>query len=160
MQGNPLNEPRPNIYRNIFQAYGTYVVPVGSGLTVDFGKWASSLGAEGNYTQFQMNYSRAYWFYFLPFYHMGIRAQYAINKKLALNYWIVNGTNQVEPTNGFKDEMFGFVLTPTKNVSWTVNYYFGQENPDAAWYYPDPKPAARNVKHHVAFWRGVEVTTS
>jgi uncharacterized protein (DUF427 family) len=35
----------------------------------------------------------------------------------------------------------------------------GQENPDAAWYYPDPKPAARNVKHHVAFWRGVEVTT-
>src|SRR5664279_6098304 len=101
-QGNPVNEPRPNIYRNIFQAYGTYVVPLGSGLTVDFGKWASSLGAEGNYTQFQMNYSRGYWFYFLPFYHMGIRAQYAINKKLALNYWIVNGTNQTEPTNGFK----------------------------------------------------------
>ena len=36
----------------------------------------------------------------------------------------------------------------------------GQENPDAAWYYPDPKPAARTVKHHVAFWRGVEVTTT
>jgi uncharacterized protein (DUF427 family) len=36
----------------------------------------------------------------------------------------------------------------------------GQENPDAAWYFPDPKPAARSVKHHVAFWRGVEVTTS
>ena len=35
----------------------------------------------------------------------------------------------------------------------------GQENPDAAWYYPDPKPAARSVKYHVAFWRGVEVTT-
>jgi uncharacterized protein (DUF427 family) len=34
----------------------------------------------------------------------------------------------------------------------------GQDNPDAAWYYPDPKPSARNVKHHVAFWRGVEVT--
>ena len=33
----------------------------------------------------------------------------------------------------------------------------GQENQDAAWYYPDPKPAARNVKNHVAFWRGVEV---
>ncbi|MDE1155592.1 MAG: DUF427 domain-containing protein [Acidobacteriaceae bacterium] len=34
----------------------------------------------------------------------------------------------------------------------------GQENPDAAWYYPDPKPAARSVKYHVAFWRGVEIT--
>jgi hypothetical protein len=131
LQGNPANEPRPTIYRNIFQAYGTYVVPLGSGLTVDFGKWASSLGAEGNYTQFQMNYSRGYWFDFLPFYHMGIRAQYAINKKLALNYWIVNGTNQTEPTNGFKDELFGFVLTPNKNISWTMNYYFGQEHPNA-----------------------------
>ena len=130
-QGNPINEPRPSIYRNIFQAYGTYVVPVGSGLTVDFGKWASSLGAEGNYTQFQINYSRSYWFNFLPFYHMGIRAQYNVNKKLALDYWVVNGTNQTEPTNGFKDELFGFVLTPNKNISWTVNYYVGQEHPDA-----------------------------
>ena len=34
----------------------------------------------------------------------------------------------------------------------------GQENPDAAWYYPDPKPQARQVKHHIAFWRGVEVS--
>jgi uncharacterized protein (DUF427 family) len=33
----------------------------------------------------------------------------------------------------------------------------GQENSDAAWYYPDPKPAARAIKNHVAFWRGVEV---
>jgi uncharacterized protein (DUF427 family) len=27
----------------------------------------------------------------------------------------------------------------------------------AAWYYPDPKPAAANIKDHVAFWRGVTV---
>ena len=33
----------------------------------------------------------------------------------------------------------------------------GQENPDAAWYYPDPKPVARKVKGYVGFWRGVEV---
>lgn len=130
-QGNPLNEPRPDIYRNIFQAYGTYVVPVGNGLTVDFGKWASSLGIEGNYTQYEVNYSRSYWFDFLPFYHMGAKLNYPVNKKLALNYWIVNGTNQTEPTNGFKDELFGLVLTPNKNISWTVNYYFGQEHPNA-----------------------------
>jgi Putative beta-barrel porin-2, OmpL-like. bbp2 len=131
LQGNPLNEPRPDIYRNIFQAYGTYVVPVGSGLTVDFGKWASSLGYEGNYTQFQMNYSRSYWFDFLPFYHMGVNANYKLNNKIAFNYWMVNGTNQTEPTNGFKDELFGLVVTPNKNISWTVNYYLGQEHPNA-----------------------------
>jgi uncharacterized protein (DUF427 family) len=33
----------------------------------------------------------------------------------------------------------------------------GQDNQDAAWYYPDPKPAARKVKGYVAFWRGVEI---
>ena len=45
-QANPLNEPRPAVYRNIFQAYGTYVAPVGKGLTVDFGKWSSALGID------------------------------------------------------------------------------------------------------------------
>jgi uncharacterized protein (DUF427 family) len=34
----------------------------------------------------------------------------------------------------------------------------GETNPDAAWYYPQPKDAAAGIKDHVAFWRGVEVT--
>ena len=130
LQGNPANEPRPDIYRNIFQAYGTYVVPIGRGLNVDFGKWASSLGIEGNYTKDQINYSRSYWFDFLPFYHMGFRVSYPVNEKLALNYWLINGTNQVEATNGFKDELFGFTATPRKTISWTTSYYLGQEHPD------------------------------
>ena len=33
----------------------------------------------------------------------------------------------------------------------------GQVNKDAAWYYPDPKPAAQEIKDRVAFWRGVKV---
>jgi hypothetical protein len=130
LQGNPTNEPRPEIYRNILQAYGTYVVPLSKGLTIDFGKWVSSLGIEGNYTKDQMNYSRAYWFDFLPFYHMGVRVNYAVNDKFALHYWSVNGTNQTEANNPFKDEMFGFGLQPNKAVSWTFNYYLGQENAD------------------------------
>jgi hypothetical protein len=132
LQGNPLNEPRPDIYRNIFQAYGSYIVPLGRGLNLDFGKWASSIGIEGNYTKDQMNYSRSFWFDFLPFYHMGLRASYPVNDHFALDYWLVNGANQVEPTNGFKDELFGFTATPGKTVSWTMNYYLGQEHPDRA----------------------------
>jgi len=130
LQGNPSNEPRPEIYRNIFQAYGSYMIPLGHGLSVDFGKWGSSLGIEGNYTKDQMNYSRSYWFDFLPFYHMGLRASFPANDRLSLNYWVVNGTNQVEATNGFKDQLFGFVAKPWNSVTWTVNYYFGQEHPD------------------------------
>jgi len=130
LQGNPANEPRPQIYRNIFQAYGTYIIPAGKGITVDFGKWGSSLGIEGNYSKDQINYSRAYWFDFLPFYHMGVRVSAPIGDRFTLNYWVVNGTNQVEATNGFKDELFGFTAKPAKNVVWTVNYYLGQEHPD------------------------------
>lgn len=33
----------------------------------------------------------------------------------------------------------------------------GQVNKGAAWYYPNPKPAAANIKDRVAFWRGVRV---
>ena len=44
----------------------------------------------------------------------------------------------------------------------TASYYTlsveGEDNPDAAWYYPDPKDAAMEIKDRIAFWRGVEVT--
>ena len=33
----------------------------------------------------------------------------------------------------------------------------GQTNKDAAWYYPDPKPAASNIAGYIAFWRGVRI---
>jgi len=49
--------------------------------------------------------------------------------------------------------------------SWkgVASYYTvlvaGQRNANAAWYYPDPKSAAGNIKGRVAFWRGVEVVS-
>ena len=74
VQGNAANEPRPQVYRPLWQAYGTYIFDVGKGLTVDFGKFASSLGYETNYTKDNFNYSRAYFYNFLPFYHVGFRS--------------------------------------------------------------------------------------
>ena len=132
LQGNPMNEPRPEIYRNVFQAYGSYVFPFDKGVEADFGKWSSSLGIEGNYTKDQMNYSRSYWFNFLPFYHMGLRTSLPVGDKFSVNYWVVNGTNQVEATNGYKDELWGFTAKPVKTLTWTFNYYLGQEHPDRA----------------------------
>jgi uncharacterized protein (DUF427 family) len=34
----------------------------------------------------------------------------------------------------------------------------GKVNQDAAWYYPEPKEAAKQIKNYVAFWRGVKVS--
>lgn len=144
LQGNPANELRPDVYRALFQAYGTYVFPVGKGLTVDFGKWASALGIEGNYTKDQLNYSRSFWFDYLPFYHMGLRAKYAINDEVAVDLWVTNGTEQTEDFNNDKDQMLGIVLTPTPAVSWTLNLYQGEEHPDVA-YLTNPTPAQQQT---------------
>ncbi|MCA9653131.1 MAG: DUF427 domain-containing protein [Myxococcales bacterium] len=60
-----------------------------------------------------------------------------------------------------------FVHSDTHTVcGWkgTASYYHvvvdGQRNPDAAWTYPSPKPAAVEIADHVAFWRGVEIRES
>jgi len=140
LQGNPANELRPEIYRNIFQLYGNYVAPLGKGVNIQFGKWASSIGVEGNYTKDQTNYSRSYWFSILPSYHTGVQVNYKLTDRIGLNYWVVNGTQQTEPFNNFKDELFGFTAQPSKKITWTVNYYLGQEHPDVT-YFPNGVPA-------------------
>jgi uncharacterized small protein (DUF1192 family) len=130
LQGSAANELRPQVYRNVFQAYGTYVAPLGSGLTLDFGKWASALGFENNYTKDQWNYSRSYLFDFLPFYHMGVRASYSFTPALTASYWVVNGAQQAEDFNGAKSQAVLLTLKPFKHVVWNLNYYTGQEQPD------------------------------
>ncbi len=57
-----------------------------------------------------------------------------------------------------------FKESPTTTICpWkgTASYYSvdveGKKNPDAAWYYPTPKDAAKQIKGRVAFWRGVQV---
>ena len=76
-------------------------------------------------------------------------------------YETVEG-NVYFPEASLKREYFRPSST-TSTCPWKgqARYYSlfapGQENPDAAWYYPDPKAAARKIKNHVAFWRGVEV---
>jgi hypothetical protein len=132
LQGSPVNELRPQVWRNLFQAYGSYLAPLGSGLQIDFGKFSSSLGNEGNYTKDQIAYSRAYSFNYLPFYHMGLRANYNVTPKVNVAYWLVNGANDTEDLNGFKSQAFLFTLKPLSNLTWNINYYFGQEARDVS----------------------------
>lgn len=130
VQGNAANEPRPQVYRNVWQAYGTYVAPIGNGLTVDFGKFAGALGYETNYTKDNFNYSRAYFFNYLPFYHFGFRSSYGVNDKLTVTHWLVNGANQSEDFNGFKSQAVLLTIKPTSRVTLQTNYYAGKEQRD------------------------------
>jgi uncharacterized protein (DUF427 family) len=74
---------------------------------------------------------------------------------------VVEG-NQYFPPESIHREYF----KPAANTTicpWkgTAHYYDieinGKRNPGAAWYYPEPKTAAAEIKDRVAFWRGVKV---
>lgn len=137
LQGSAASEWRPQVYRPLWLAYGTYVVPLGKGLTLDFGKYASSLGYESNYAKDNFNHSRSLYFNFLPFYHLGLRARLPLSSRVTAWYHLVNGTQQSEDFNGFKSQHFALDIVPHRSVTWRVNYYFGREQRDLV---PDLNP--------------------
>jgi uncharacterized protein (DUF427 family) len=71
--------------------------------------------------------------------------------------------NQYFPPDAIKREFLKDSSTHT-TCGWkgVASYYDvvvgGQTNKDAAWYYPEPKSAASNIKGYVAFWKGVSVS--
>ena len=75
---------------------------------------------------------------------------------------IVEG-NHYFPAESIKTEYFQPSETHTV-CGWkgTASYYDlvvnGEANPDAAWYYPEVKPEANEIKGRIAFWKGVEVS--
>jgi hypothetical protein len=58
----------------------------------------------------------------------------AVNDRIGINYWLVNGANQTEDFNGFKDQLVGFTAQPHKSVTWQFNYFLGQEHPDVRYF--------------------------
>ena len=75
---------------------------------------------------------------------------------------VVEG-NHYFPRSSVKDGVLTDSVT-TSVCPWkgTASYASvvvdGQANVDAAWFYPAPKDAAAEIKDHVAFWKGIEVT--
>lgn len=74
---------------------------------------------------------------------------------------VVEG-NQYFPPNAIDRQYFKESSTHT-TCPWKgiASYYTievnGKVNPDAAWYYPEPKDAAKNITGYIAFWKGVKV---
>lgn len=70
--------------------------------------------------------------------------------------------NHYFPESSLKKEFIIF-SNHKSSCAWKgqASYYTlivnGDTNPDAVWYYPDPKPEAEMVRGRVAFWKGVTV---
>ena len=75
---------------------------------------------------------------------------------------VVEGNHYFPPASVNNDYLKASSKNTTCPWKGEASYYSvvvdGQENTDAAWYYPAPKEKASHIKAHVAFWRGVEVT--
>lgn len=76
---------------------------------------------------------------------------------------VIVENNHYFPRSALKDEL----IQPSDHSSFcpwkgTAAYFHievdGQRNDNAVWIYPDPKPAAAEIRDRVAFWKGVEVT--
>ncbi len=71
--------------------------------------------------------------------------------------------NAYFPESALKKEFTTFSNHKT-SCAWKgqASYYSlvvnGESNPDAVWYYADPKPEASSIKGRVAFWKGVKVS--
>jgi uncharacterized protein (DUF427 family) len=74
---------------------------------------------------------------------------------------VVEG-NKYFPAESVQREYFK-PSSQTSVCPWkgTASYYDievnGKKNPAAAWYYPEPKSAAKQIRGRVAFWKGVRV---
>lgn len=74
---------------------------------------------------------------------------------------VVEGNHYFPPDSTKRDyfrESATHTICPWKGeASYYTIVVNGKENKDAAWYYPNPKEAAQQIRGYVAFWKGVEV---
>lgn len=124
---------RNDATKHLLQAYVSYVAPIGKGLTIDFGKMYTPIGAEVIDTKDNFNYSRGFLFAYGPYYHMGFRAKYAVNDKVAVTGFLFDGWDNMFENN--RNKVAGkttgvqLSLNPTKKFALTQTYLGGPEAP-------------------------------
>jgi Putative beta-barrel porin-2, OmpL-like. bbp2 len=89
-------------WKHVQIAYAGYKAPLGEGLLLQGGLFATQVGYEGAAVKDNWNWSRSNLFNFLPFFHVGARVGYPLTEKLTLTAAIYNGWNQATDLNGGK----------------------------------------------------------
>src|SRR5215831_3413962 len=118
-------------YKNIEEAYGSYLAPVGKGLQIDIGKFVTNAGAEVIEAKDDFNYSRSLLFQLaIPLYHSGVRLTYSPSDKFTLMGGVINGWNDVHDNNTGKSVMASITYKPTGSLSLIENYISGPEQPN------------------------------
>jgi len=124
-----LGDPDDEV--DLTEAYVDYVAPLGSGLKLRFGKFATYHGAELIEARDNFNYSRSFLFnYAIPFTHTGFMAGYTFSNAFAANLYVVNGWDITNDNNKGKTVGTSFVVTPIEPLLMNFGFMYGPEQPD------------------------------
>ncbi len=118
-----------NIMKHLQQAYISYNAPIGKGLTLDFGKYATFIGVEVLESIDNWHYQQSLLFaYAQPYYHTGLRAAYNVSEKIGLGAYVVNGWNSSFDNNTGKSVGLSATLTPNAKFQLIQNWLGGPEH--------------------------------
>ncbi|MBM2838454.1 MAG: hypothetical protein HW415_1079, partial [Deltaproteobacteria bacterium] len=118
---------------DVQQTYIRYIAPVGSGLTLDFGKFITEMGAEviEGYDGWGYNYSRSLLFYYtIPYTHTGVRGTYKFNDQVTFMGQVFNGWDNVVDNNSAKSWCAHLMVMPTAETMFNLKYMSGPEQTD------------------------------
>lgn len=148
---NAFEPGGPDYLKHVQQAYVSYLAPVGSGLTIDFGKFVTPAGGEVIEAKDNFNYSRGLLFWLgIPLYHTGLRVGYTVNDTVSVTGFLVNGWNNARDNNDAKTVGVSLGITPNEKTSIGVNYLVGNEFAD------DEPGGTRNLVDIVATFAATE----
>ena len=118
------------------QAYGEISLP--GNLTLDFGKFVTTAGAEVIEANKNWLYSRSFLFNAIPLLHTGVRANLKVNDQLTLQASLVNGWNDDPDNNAWKTGGVSATITVNPMVSIVATTYFGKESSNLTMTGPTP----------------------
>lgn len=129
---NPNNSESTNSFE-LREAYLTYKVPVGDGITLKAGKFVTLLGYEvlKTYNSFNPNISNSMLFgYAIPFTHTGLLANVPLGGMFSLDIGVVNGWDNPVDNNDGKSLLAGIAFNPVEMFSLYVSGTYGPEQND------------------------------
>lgn len=110
------------------EAYASFLVPVGNGLTLKAGKWATLIGYEGYESPKDLNFSRDFLYTLgTPYTHTGALASYPFVKWLTVTLGFTNGWDNADNNNGYLRATGQVAFTPSDKLSITTSFHVGPE---------------------------------
>lgn len=122
-----VNSANSGLAKSNFMVGQAYVTKAMGKATFTMGKFATPIGTEVISLPGNLNFSRSILFTKIPYYHVGLKLDYALMDTLTLSGWVDDGNSVDAAPNVGKDLGFVIAYTGIKNLSLSV---IGYENPN------------------------------